>query len=379
MKVSFTRALSWGVGAALGTWLMLGLAQATGETVSTWFKQSNPNPVLVQGSDGTNAVPIAVSSGGAQTVGGAAADDAAASGNPIPMGCMFETTTDAVDNGDIARVNCSAEGAVAQGLYNGTAMISARQMVNAADSTGVGIAASGLLAQFDDTTPTTVTENQFGNLRMSANGILYVGGNVASGATDSGNPVKVGGVYNSTLPSNIVTGERADLQTDRNGNTRVRLVGSSLTFSDGVALSRGAGVIGRDEDEPTPRALPVAPYLNNGATMDFNFTCANSAAISVAAGTTTELVALTASQVIRVCGFVISGDTLATTAKFVYGTGVACGSGTTDITGAMRMPDEGSISHTGMNGSAFRTIASNALCITTTTGAVTGFVTYAKY
>lgn len=36
-------------------------------------------------------------------------------------------------------------------------------------------------------------------------------GNVASGASDSGNPVKVGGIYNSTLPS-LTTGQRGDAQ-----------------------------------------------------------------------------------------------------------------------------------------------------------------------
>lgn len=47
-----------------------------------------------------------------------------------------------------------------------------------------------------------------------------VQGNVASLATDSGNPVKVGGVYNSSPPA-PTTGQRVDLQTDANGALRV--------------------------------------------------------------------------------------------------------------------------------------------------------------
>lgn len=43
-----------------------------------------------------------------------------------------------------------------------------------------------------------------------------VTGNVAAGATDSGNPVKAGGVYNSSLPT-LTTGQRGDLQLDANG------------------------------------------------------------------------------------------------------------------------------------------------------------------
>lgn len=48
-----------------------------------------------------------------------------------------------------------------------------------------------------------------------------VGGNVASGSADSGNPVKVGGVYNSTLPT-LTTGQRGDLQLTSNGSVLSR-------------------------------------------------------------------------------------------------------------------------------------------------------------
>lgn len=120
--------------------------------------------------------------------------------------------------------------------------------------------------------------------------------------------------------------------------------------------------------------------LFNGTTWDRAFTCDQSAVINVAAAATGQLVALTAGQIIRVCSFVISGDTLATTAAFVYGTGALCATGQVALTGAMRMPDEGSIAlAAGSGSSVFRTIAANALCLSAVTGAVTGFVTYAKY
>lgn len=45
-------------------------------------------------------------------------------------------------------------------------------------------------------------------------------GNVASGATDSGNPVKIGGKYNSTLPT-LTDGQRGDAQLDVNGRVKV--------------------------------------------------------------------------------------------------------------------------------------------------------------
>lgn len=52
--------------------------------------------------------------------------------------------------------------------YNGTSLDIGRSSVNGTNSTGTGITASGVLAQFDDVSPTAMTENQFGNLRMSA-------------------------------------------------------------------------------------------------------------------------------------------------------------------------------------------------------------------
>lgn len=50
--------------------------------------------------------------------------------------------------------------------------------------------------------------------------IAQVVGNIASGSTDTGNPIKVGGVYNSVLPS-VASGDRVDLQLDSNGRLLV--------------------------------------------------------------------------------------------------------------------------------------------------------------
>lgn len=51
-------------------------------------------------------------------------------------------------------------------FYDGTTWDRAKQAANATDSTGVGIAATAILGQLDNTSPTAITENQFGNLRM---------------------------------------------------------------------------------------------------------------------------------------------------------------------------------------------------------------------
>ena len=57
-------------------------------------------------------------------------------------------------------------------------------------------------------------------------------GNVASGATDSGNPVKVGLVYNGTAPSGT-SGQRGDMQGDSGFNLKTtlatKIAGEDLT------------------------------------------------------------------------------------------------------------------------------------------------------
>mgnify|MGYP007071586322 CR=1 FL=1 len=54
---------------------------------------------------------------------------------------------------------------------------------------------------------------RFVDLGNGEYGIAVGGGNVASGATDSGNPLKVGGVYRATKPV-LTDGQRGDLQVN---------------------------------------------------------------------------------------------------------------------------------------------------------------------
>lgn len=122
----------------------------------------------------------------------------------------------------------------------------------------------------------------------------------------------------------------------------------------------------------------TSPLTDSNSRLITKDMCDSSAAISVAAAAVQEIVALTAAQSIYVCSFVITGDTLATTGQFRYGTGTTCGSGTVNLTGAMRMPDEGGI-FMANTGYVFKTIAANAFCISAVTGAITGFIEYTKF
>jgi len=82
-----------------------------------------------------------------------------------------------------------------------------------------GTITSGSIAITDGTvkvtTPGTITS---GSIAVTTGTIV---GNIASGTTDSGNPVKVGGKYNLSAPT-FTDGYRADLQQDINGLLKIR-------------------------------------------------------------------------------------------------------------------------------------------------------------
>lgn len=155
---------------------------------------------------GTATVTAGVN--GLLAVGGNVASGAADSGNPVKIGGLGSTTAPAaVDANDrvsawyslnggaatflvnnvgvVVGVNNNSsdgESAASVGLiteslgrvFNGTSFDRTRSIIAGTNSTGTGIAAAGLVAQFDDTAPTAITENQFGNVRMNSARVLYV-------------------------------------------------------------------------------------------------------------------------------------------------------------------------------------------------------------
>jgi hypothetical protein len=89
-----------------------------------------------------------------------------------------------------------------------------------------------------------------------------VGGNVAGGAADSGNPLKVGAVYNSTLPT-YASGQRTELQTGTRGHLNVTIFGPNSTNSAII-------ITNADATSNANSSLVTASfgYAYNGATWD---------------------------------------------------------------------------------------------------------------
>lgn len=92
-------------------------------------------------------------------------------------------------------------------------------------------------------TPPTMADGDLGPIQLDASGNLkaQVQGNVASAATDSGNPVKVGAVVTTAAPAAVyTTGQRSNLSADAYGCVRV-IPGEALTAADGTANNGMAG------------------------------------------------------------------------------------------------------------------------------------------
>jgi hypothetical protein len=132
-----------------------------------------------------------------------------------------------------------------------------------------------------------------------------------------------------------------------------------------------------------PAAAQVQTPRTNAAVQ---VVCDQSVTISVSTATTTELVALDAAKRVYVCAFVLNsvGAAVAPTAQFVRGTGTACGTGTTALTGVLRgsvtVGEAETIAAGSGVGALFAVPKGSAVCLTsTTTQPQTGVLTYAQF
>lgn len=83
----------------------------------------------------------------------------------------------------------------------------------------------------------------------SSGGTLAVWGNVASGATDTGNPVKVGGRYTATLPT-FTDGQRGDLQITNRGEL-IMAAQDVVTTPNNINTADSASTTATGEDGQT--------------------------------------------------------------------------------------------------------------------------------
>ena len=139
----------------------------------------------------------------------------------------------------------------------------------------------------------------------------------------------------------------------------------------GVAASGAAGTLTVDYVFKQPGGNSLAdPCQTNGVAK-------SSAVITAPATSTTQIVALSGNTSIYVCGFHGSHNA-AGALQWEYGTGVACATGTTALTGVETLDTNDPVSY-GPGSTIFTVPPGNALCaVTSVAGAFHGVVTYVQ-
>jgi hypothetical protein len=174
---------------------------------------SKTNPIATTITDGTNVITAAISAYGT-----------APTGTEVMGVNAFITNTAAVqgtltnNNAAPSTHNLGVLPAVAEGALNAALYTTGDQVLLVTDLAG-----------------NTNVDLQYvaGTAAVTGGvaGLLAVGGNVAAGTGDSGNGVKVSGVFNTTVPT-LTNGQRGDVQVDsRSAQMTTPLDGSRTTYA----------------------------------------------------------------------------------------------------------------------------------------------------
>lgn len=221
-----------------------------------------------------------------------------------------------------------------------------------------------------------------------------VQGNAASGAADAGNPIKTGGVFNTTPPT-VTNGQRVDTQATANGFTIVTPQRSTAAaFADGASNS-GSILAGITSAGSAGSVITQTyGYGFNGTTWDrlktlngttndglgsqavgltkLNGTQLTRQTVNITTATTTAIVTATASQAVRVYKMVLNVAAAQTL-------NIISSGGTSLVGAAMSFGANGGLVLDFDGEPWYVSVTGEGLSfVTTTTGAVTGTVYYRK-
>lgn len=262
-----------------------------------------------------------------------------------------------------------------------------------------------------NSTPPTLTNGQQAGLQLSSSGALIVTG--AAGTTQyaedaahaSGDQtVFVGTIRRDTTPSASAgtAGDYAALNTDANGRLYTQAVlynssGTELTLANDKAEDtahadgdQGPAVMSRRIDTAASSAGASGDYATfNTDSLGRLWTrpgqpCADhariqSAVIDTSTSGNVEVVALNGSDLIYICGVDIVVGSTATAVQLIYGTGTACGTGETNLTGAWPFGANGGISKPNAGVPQYIVPAGNAFCVElSAANPIAGSVTYVR-
>jgi len=191
-------------------------------------------------------------------VGGNVASGAADAGNPVKVGGVYNNPNPTLAAGQRADLQLTARGLVSTAITDVTGALQAT-VTNAGDAMNSAtqrLVTSALSYTYDS------AAGNWNRTRGTTNG-LWIEGAVASGVADAGNPVKVAGVFNTTLPT-LATGQRGDIQLTARGEQ------ISALSAAGVAISGRGSNTDAATASSTASNLAVYAYQGyfNGTTWD---------------------------------------------------------------------------------------------------------------
>lgn len=254
-------------------------------------------------------------------------------------------------------------------MYNGSAWV--RLLGNATD---------GLLVNLGANNDVTVTGTVTANLSATDNAVLddIADGIAITGEVDVIPASPAAGAY---IPVRLTDGS-SFLSADTQG-THGTTWGTITSVTGGAFMANASTArpsdVGADGDAVIPRATRYGELITSGAGDPCSdHTRISSAAIDTSTSGNVEIVALNGSDLIYVCGYsVVAGA--ATSVQFIRGTGTACATGETDLTGPWSFAANGGITQANTGVPQFVVAAGNALCIENSgANAVQGHVTYVR-
>ena len=311
-------------------------------------------PLIV--GDGTGAFNVIVDSGTLTTVTGitnpvTVTDGAGALNVIVDSGTVAATQSGSWSLAANQSVNVAQMNGVATTMGNGASGTGVQRVTIANDSTGILAAVTNVATIGTSVTPGTAAAN-LGKAEDAAHTTGDVG-------------VQALALLRATPTATAADNDYAPPIMDT--NQRLWTSGTGLSA---VAVPPNATYLGAGSDNGLAAGTAALTGL---------IVCSDSVVIDGAASGNTELVALTASETIYVCGYsVIAAGTVEF--QLIYGTGTACATGETNLTGNYNLTAQAGI----VDGSPFfrgmKAAVSNALCYELSGAiAVDGVVYYTKF
>jgi hypothetical protein len=163
-------------------------------------------------------------------------------------------------------------------------------------------------------------------LALTTSGAMIVAGPIQNGATGTGTqfPVLIGGQDSSGTARIAAMNTQGDL-----------VMGANTVGADGISVN-GTAQIYCTNVSTTTCPLQVAQESFNGSFWDRLVKCPTAVPITLTAAGTQQIVAPSAGKA-RVCGLFLEVST-GGTMTITEGTGATCGTGSTNVSGAMTLP-----------------------------------------